>query len=228
MLVVALVAAIIAFLAADQVVRIRAESRISTQVTSQIGSSTPVTVHLGGWPFLVSVARNELGSARLSIGSATLPVGSREVAVREGSVRVRGVAPIRNLSSASIGVADAQVVISWDTLTRLTGVQLSLAGEGQVAAQTTLSVLGTEVQARIVAGLRLGDAAGQLVLDGPGAQVAGVQVPPQIVSGAVNRLRSRLVLPALPTGLGYSGLSVDARGVTVDVHGEHLSLSQLR
>lgn len=227
-LAVVLVVLVIALLVVDQVVRVKAQSVASAEITSRLDASVPVEVHLSDWPFLLSVARDRMGSVELSMGPGTVHVGSREVPVQAGQLSAHDLTPIRNLADASIGSADASVVISWATLTRLTGVQLSFAADNRVGAQTTFSVLGTQVQANVVAGLALADGSGQLALVNPSAEVAGVQVPGEIVAGAASRLKSRLVLPALPRGLSYSSVAVDSRGATVQVHAGQLVLAQLR
>lgn len=227
-LLVLVVVCLIALLAVDQVVRSKAQTQFSGQVSAQLGTQDPVGVKIRDWPFLLSLARDRIGTADLSVGPTTLRSGSREVAVQSAQIRVRGLTPMRAPSSASVSSADASVVIDWATLSRLTGVQLSLAGDNRVGAVTSFSVFGTQVQASIVAALTLSDPSGQLSLVDPSAQLAGVQVPSEIVSGAAARLKSRLVLPALPEGISYSGVSVDSRGATVRVHAGHLQLSQLR
>ncbi len=227
-LAVVLVVVVIAFLGVDQVVKSRAQNQISEQVTARLGTQASVGVRIKDWPFLYSLARDRIGTADLSSGPTTLRAGSREVAVQAVQVRVHGLSPLGDSASASVTSADASVVIDWDTLSRLTGVQLSLAGNNRVGADTTFSVFGTDVRASLVASLALSSADGQLALLDPNAQVAGVQVPPEIVTGAASRLKSRLVLPALPAGLSYSGVSVDSRGATVTVHAGHVDIAQLR
>lgn len=227
-LAVVVVVVVIALLVVDQFAKSRAQTQISGQMTTRLGTQTPVGVRIKDWPFLWSLARDRIGTADLSSGPTTLQAGSREVAVQAVQIRVRGLSPLKDPASASVTSADASVVIDWATLSRLTGVQLSLAGDNRVGADTTFSVFGTQVGARLVASLTLSGAGGQLTLQDPDAQVAGVQVPPEIVTGAASRLKSRLVLPALPTGLSYSGLSVDSRGATVVVHAGHVDIAQLR
>ncbi|MFT8396020.1 DUF2993 domain-containing protein [Propionibacterium sp.] len=217
-----------AFLVVNEYVKDRAQTQFSRQITSQLGSSQPAEAHIEDWPFLLSLARNQLGHAEVSVGPTPLSFDGHDLNLDSADVDIRGLAPMTGSDQTHAESLDGSVVIGWAEVSRITGVTMSLAGDNKVGASTKFNGFGVSVQANIVATLVLADSSGQLSLVDPTAQVAGVQVPSDIVTGAASRIRSKMVLPALPGGLSYSGISVDSRGVVLQVHGNNVDLSQLR
>lgn len=215
------------FFAADAVVKNRSEASTSAQLTEQLSADQAVETHFDDWPFLFSVARNRLESGEFSLQDATLQFADQPVHVRSAQVNLAGLEPMRDSAHATAETLDGSVVIAWDTLSEITGIELASAGDGRVKAGATITSFWTDMDIEVTAELELVDSTGQLNLIDPEANIAGVEVPDRILQGAVDSLHDRLVLPALPAGLEYTGVSVSDDGAGATVHGSDVQIEEL-
>lgn len=225
LVVLALLGAVVAVV--DHLVRNRAEQAMNDKLTAKVSTLTDVDTKITDPFFLASAVQNKLGSAEVTMGAFSLKGGTRTVNISSAKVTMRNVSPLTKPAQAIVESMDATATIDWQTLSSLTGVQLSYAGNGRLAGSTTITAASQTIPIQVIASLTVANPHGQLALVSLSATLAGVDVPSDVVAGAAEKIQDKLTLPTIGDGLSYSSVSVNEQGATLGVHGDHVDLSKI-
>jgi uncharacterized membrane protein YciS (DUF1049 family) len=211
----------------DAWTRRQTEQRISSQLAVLFGTGQPVHVQVQDIPFLPDLLRNRLGTGRAEAQDVTLNWQGRQVTLQQVTIDVHGLSPLRDPQQGVIDRLEGRVQVGYPVISELTGAQVSFLGDGRIRVRAQVTILDTTLPAVVDAGVAV-DSGGQLSLLSPQAQVGGVPVPNSLLSSVLGSLQSRLVLPALPSSLTYSGVAVLPDGIQLGIAGTGVEVSKLR
>jgi hypothetical protein len=226
-LVIVVAVVIAGVLVADHFARSRAESDITSKLQTALGDDASVETNIADRLFLASAVQNKVGEVDLDTGALTLTAAGRSIRFTSAQAELHDVAPLTDASSATVESLDATVTVDWQTLSELTGVELSYAGDGRASGVTSITAGSQSVDIAVTTGLGIAEANGKLSLVDADASLEGVTVPTEVVNGATKVFGDKLKLPELGNGLGYSSIVLTEQGATLGVHGDQVDLGAL-
>jgi len=208
----------------DAHVRDQAEQRTSAQVAEQLGGAR-VTTELGGWPILLAGVTKRVERVHVTADDAVVTIEGRTGTVESIDITAEGLSPWDDLPQATAEDLDADIAFRWSDLEAMTGFPLSYVSGNRVSASLTVEYFGATIAIQVEGDLDLA-ADGSLTIADPTAEVAGIDVPESIVTGALDALAAEMRLPQ-PAGLVYEGLDIDADGVVAHLHGTGVAVGEL-
>lgn len=209
---------------ADRGVQAVAENQIATQLQTDLRTPEKPSVDLGPFPFLTEIATGRVTSARVRLDEVALPNGNgataTDVDARFGDITISD-----QFSRIAAGNGEATGLLSYPSLSSLTGLDLSYAGTDRVQVDFELPLGRREPVS--------GTATGRPVLnvENQTLEIAEAEVSMGSSEGDEASLEAagRLLLRSLPLGelpyeLRLTALTVREGGVQLTATGEDLPL----
>lgn len=225
LVVLALALLVTAAALADTVVRARTEASIARQVTDQ-QQGRGVEVRLEGWPFLWQVGRDHLEGATLRADSLVIDADGLPVEVVDVDLAGGDLVGVRDGQGIVAGRVDGSVGVSWQTLGRLSGLDLAYAGPDRVRLSTSFGALGRQVPVTVEGTPRFDPTTGGLGLGEATADVAGATIPARLVDLLLEQVGDGYRLPPLGT-LAYDSLDVGPEAVRIGLVGTDVDVDQV-
>ena len=207
--------------AADRVTQAVVQSRVAAQLQSQLNLSQPPTVDLGPFPFLHELIARRVDTAKIRSAEVALPAAEGATAsdVRATLYDVR---LDDQLQPATAGRAEATGLLSYASLSALTGFDISAAGPDQIQIQFEVQ-LGEAPVSGTIRGRPVLDVENQAmrIEDADISLDSSNQAELEAVGELVVR---SIPLNVLPDQFQLTSLAVREDGVELSVTGEDLPL----
>ncbi len=223
MVIVLIVAALV--VGGDRVAVWAAERTAAGQLQSQLATPQRPAVDFAGFPFLNQVVRGRYDSVHVVADGAEVPVADHDpVAVAHADVTLNQVSTTNRFQTIRAGTAEGSFLLTYDTVSQLTGLDVEPAEGGAVRVRFTVPIGSFQVS---------GVATGRPVLDDDARRLTFEDVSVSLTSGggeqsvadAVGRLvLGPVPLDALPYDLQLSGLEVRQDGVLVSGTGTDIPI----
>jgi hypothetical protein len=208
---------------ADRGVQAVAENQIATQLQTDLGTAEKPAVDLGPFPFLHEIATGRVASAQVHLSEVELPDSNGATATGVDAT-FADITISDQFSRIVAGSGEATGLLSYPSLSALTGLELSYAGTDRVQVSFELP-LGEETVSGTATGRPVLNVENQ-TLEIADAEVAvGSTEGDEAAVEAAGRLLLRsLPLRGLPYELRLTALTVREDGVQVTAAGRDLPL----
>ncbi len=210
----------------DALARTVVERQAAQALQQDLGTSQPLSVSIGGWPFSLALITGTASNVTVTAPQLTLSRNGQEVTVSDAEAVATSVHDVRRPAEAVAGTLRVTATVSWAEVSRLAGVTISSAGGDRAKFTDTINLLGADVSVTISAVPTIDPASHSLVLGDPRAGVAGVQIPASALASVTGSLASKIDLPA-PVGLSYDSVQASMAGLRVVLGGTGVRLSAL-
>lgn len=209
--------------AADRGVQALVERQIAGRVQTELGAAQPPSIDLGPFPFLTEIATGRISTARVEMDELVLPDTGGATAT-DVDATFSDITVSDRFSKIVAGRGEADGLLSYESLSTLSGLQLAYASPEMISVEFSLPL-----------GQRTfhGTATGRPVLDTDAQTLTfedvSVSVPGSEGDNAVLDAAGRLVLRAIPLGelpydLRVTELTVTEDGVRFGASGQDLPL----
>jgi hypothetical protein len=182
-------------------------------------------VDVGGFPFLPQVIQGDVAEVRVQADDVGSTNGAK-LQVRHLDVTATGVRSDDQFTTSTADHVQGTASIDLAALNGLVGEQITPAADGKVSFTRTTSVLGQSLEVVVTGRPSLDVAAQTLTLADPSVQVANVTLPQTVVDLLIRALVKPVDITGIPLGLKLTAISIDDAGVTAEVAGDHVLLSQ--
>ncbi len=210
----------------DALARTVVERQAAQALQQDLGTSQPLSVSIGGWPFSLALITGTARTVTVMAPQLTLSRNGQKVTVSDAEAVATSVHDVRRPADAVAGTLRVAATVSWAEVSRLAGVTISSAGGDRARFTDTISLLGADVAVTISAVPAIDPATHSLVLGDPRASVAGVQIPASALASVTGSLASKIDLPA-PVGLAYDSVQASTAGMRVALSGADVRLTAL-
>ncbi len=210
----------------DALARTVVERQAAQALQQDLGTSQPLSVSIGGWPFSLALITGTARTVTVMAPQLTLSRNGQKVTVSDAEAVATSVHDVRRPADAVAGTLRVTATVSWAEVSRLAGVTISSAGGDRARFTDTISLLGADVAVTISAVPAIDPATHSLVLRDPRASVAGVQIPASALASVTGSLASKIDLPA-PVGLAYDSVQASTAGMRVALSGADVRLTAL-
>ena len=210
----------------DEVARRVVERQAAQQLQQVIGTSQPLTVRVGGWPFVADLITGTVPTVTVTAPRLDVQHLGERISASDVDIVARDVHDVRHPADAVAGTLDVYATVSWTAVSARGGATITSAGGDRASFTGTVDLLGARVAVTISAVPRIDPATHRLVLSEPKATVAGVDLPTDALASAAQSLASRISLPA-PEGFTYQSVQATGGGLRVHLSGSNVHLGGL-
>lgn len=225
-LLVSLVLLVVVAAVLDEVARRLVERQAATQLQQLAGTSQPIAVDIGGWPFVADVVTGTVPTATVTSPGLTFQRDGEDITVSDVRVDARDVRNLLHPQQAVAGTLDVYATASWAVVSQHGRARITSAGGDRASFTGTVDLLGAQVAVSISAVPRIDPTTHRLVLSEPKATVAGVDLPTSALASAAESLARRISLPA-PQGFTYQSVQATDGGLRVHLSGRDVPLTGL-
>ncbi|HET9128057.1 MAG TPA: DUF2993 domain-containing protein [Propionibacteriaceae bacterium] len=225
-LLVSLVLLVVVAAVLDEVARRVVEKQAATQIQHLVGTSEPIAVNIGGWPFVADVVTGRVPTATVTSPRVTFDHLGEKITVSDIRVDAHDVRNLHRPQDAVAGTLDVYATASWAVVSQHGRARITSAGGDRASFTGTVDLLGAQVAVSISAVPRIDPTTHRLVLSEPKATVAGVDLPTAALASAAESLAARISLPA-PQGFTYQSVEATGGGLRVHLSGRDVPLSGL-
>lgn len=203
----------------------RAEREVSSRLQSELELPAPPAVDIEGRPFLTQVVGRHL--RRVHVVADDLPASRRnQVPVAHADVVLEDVTTDDWFATATAAHATGTARIDYAALGDVAGLPLTYAGGGRVEAETSTSVLGVDLAARVSGTPALDVAAQTVSLVDTEVRVAGVQLPGGTADALVSAVTRPIPVTAPLVGLRLTALTPQDDGLHVSLEGSDVRVER--
>lgn len=207
---------------ADNLIRSTTESRLASQLAAGLGAPAgAATVKLGGNPFALWYLTHSVPNAAITVSSFPVEVNAATVTLTNLQCTTGGL--VVTDSDVIAQSVSGTVQVSYDELSRVSGLRVSDGGDGWLKAQFSTSFLGQSIRGNIVARPRVDPGTHKLSLEGAQLWVAEWKLDPDKLDQVSDVVAGLLDL-ALPYGLDLVGFQPGADGVTLGFTAETMTV----
>ena len=219
---------VVGFVIGDATARARTEQRIDQEVASQANiDPSQVSTSIGGWPFLAVMVTNTLTSLDITVPQATVTEGDKTLSLSNLSAHARDLRNVRDNDNATAGHVEMSGRIGYDELSRLAQSDVGFAEQGRVELHREVNVLGVDVPVVVSAQPGVDTQRQVVVFTDAHAKVANLSIPESLLDSVLDTMTQSAPLPEL-TGVDYTDLHADEDGLTIEMSGDNVRLSDLR
>jgi hypothetical protein len=202
-----------------------AESRVSHQLQTELGTPTPPTVTVAGFPFLTQLLRQSFDSVHVVADDVDLPA-AKTVPLKHLDLNLHQVTVRDRFSTFDAVRVDGAATLDYEDLSTLIAFPLAYARDGKVEVQLKTTVVGAPITARIVGRPMVDSAAQTVTLSDPEITVAGVDVPRSTSQALLNTLLKPVSISGMPYGLNLTGVTADEQGLEATIGGRHVTFTR--
>lgn len=198
---------------ADNLIRSTTESRLASQLADGLGAPAgAATVKLGGTPFALWYLTHSVPNAAIAVSSFPVEVNTTTVTLTTLQCTTGGL--VRTDSDVIAQSVSGTVQVSYDELSRVSGLQVSDGGDGWLKAHFSTTFLGQNIRGDIMARPQVDPETHKLRLAGAQVWVAEWKLDSDKLQQVSDVVAGLLDL-TLPYGLDLVGFQPDADGVTL-------------
>ena len=201
------------------------ENRASEQLQSQLGTPTPPSVEINGFPFLTQLVGGSLRSVHV-VADQVPPPGRAGTALARVDLTMQSVTSPDRFRSFNAAQVEGTASIDYASAQQLSGYPLAYASEGRVGITLKTEFAGLPVTA-LVTGRPEVDAKDEtLTLEQPELTMAGVDVPDSVSQALLARLLRPVPIVGVPYGLRVTDVSATPTGLQAAVQGSNISFTR--
>ncbi|HEX8508490.1 MAG TPA: DUF2993 domain-containing protein [Propionibacteriaceae bacterium] len=209
---------------ADRVGQQVVERRVAQQLQTELGTASPPSVDIEGFPFVTQVLRRSFSSVHVVAEDVQAP--DQPTKVKQVDLRLHDVTSQDNFATSTAARVDGTATLDYPTAQKLTGQPLRYAREGRVEVSQPTDLMGVPVTARVI-GRPVVDAADQtLSLGDPELTVAGVDVPDTTSKALLDSIVKPAPVRGVPFGLKIIDVTAMPEGLVAGVQGSDVTFSR--
>jgi hypothetical protein len=209
----------------DRLAQQIAESRVSHQLQAELGTPTPPTVTVAGFPFLTQLLRQSFDSVHLVADHVELPA-AKPVPLKHLDLNLHQVTVRDRFTTFDAVRVDGAATLDYGDLSTLIAFPIAYARDGKVEVQLKTTVVGVPITARIVGRPKVDSAAQTLTLSDPEITLAGVDVPRSTSQALLSTLLKPVAISGIPYGLTLTGVTADEQGLEATIEGRLVTFSR--
>ncbi|MGA4508674.1 hypothetical protein ACQB6R_08710 [Propionibacteriaceae bacterium G1746] len=223
LLVLLLIGAVVA-VSAEVIARREVNGRVAGALSQAFNTTATATLHddVALW----SLARGRLGKITIAAPDSRITRDKQTITFKSIDGTATNITDPTNPDKTVIGGLDATVVMSWDELRTLSGVDIRPAEGGSVQVDRTISIFGADIGVQVTAVPVIDAGTRRIVLQDPKARAAQVSIPAALINDTIAKATQQLVLPELPH-ITYQQLKVTDAGISLQVTGTNVPLKDL-
>jgi len=203
---------------ADRLAARAAASYVAEQLQTELSTTSPPAVTIGGFPFLTQLATNTFRRIDLAAPAATIGTDPA-LPLANLHATLTTVHADRAKQEYRIGELTGGASISWAGAAKVTGIPLAYDPATRGVRFTVASdLLGRSLQVTVTATPRLDVAGQRITFADATVTVAGVSLPPGVTASLLQQLVPAVPL-ALPYGLKATELVTQPEGLTIAIAG---------
>ncbi|HEY5820363.1 MAG TPA: DUF2993 domain-containing protein [Propionibacteriaceae bacterium] len=208
---------------ADGYAHEKIEARVAADLQTQLGTPTPPQVDIAGFPFLTQVVTQSIETVRVT-GEDLGQQNEAQLVVSEADLTLSDVTSDDWFKTMNVAHAEGDALVGFDQLQALAGVPLTYAGGGRFEIDSTTTVLGYPVKARITGGLELNVADQTVTLSEPKVEVADVTLPDIAAKALLKAVVKPIPITGIPFGLTLTSMKVEDDGLHADLAGDNIAI----
>jgi len=203
----------------------RMERAAMSRLQSELSLPTAPNVEIEGPPFLTQVAGRHL--RRVHVVADDIPKSSRnQLPVAHADVVLEDVTSDDWFATATAAHAEGTARVDYAALGEVAGLPLTYAGGGRVEAQTSTSVFGLDLAARVSGTPTLDVGAQTVSLTDTEVRVAGVNLPGSTADALVAAVAKPIPVSGPLFGLHLTALTPEDDGLHVALAGDDVLLDR--
>lgn len=208
----------------DRYAHDRAERESASQLQDQLGTPTPPSVYVAGWPFLTQVLARHLKTVHVvadGIGTSSSAGGST-VPVAHADLVLTDVTSPDWFQTMTADRVEGTALMKYADLGSLSSVPLTYAGGGRLQVEQSTSFFGTSVMALVTGTPRLDVGAQTITLADPKVSIAGRELPDAVATALLAAVLKPIPVTGLPFGLTLSSVSAEDDGLHLGLEGDRI------
>ena len=209
----------------DRYVRSRVESQSATQLQSELGTPQRPQVNIEGSPFLTQVAAGSINRIHLvadEVGRTT----ESAVVIGHVDLYLTDVVSSDRFATMTVSHAEGTALLDYAEVQSLGSVPLIYIGGGRFQVDTTTTVFGQQVRAKVTGGLELNSTDQTVTLTDPTVQVGDVTLPQVAADALIKAVVKPIPISGVPFGLRLTSIDAQEDGLHAGVVGDNIPVTR--
>jgi hypothetical protein len=205
----------------DRYVRGRVERTTATQLQTELGTPEAPAVTIAGFPFLTQVAAGSIHSVHL-VADQVGQANDAPVVISHVDLDLTDVVSSDRFATMTVSHAEGTALLDYAEVRALANVPLNYVGGGRFRLDSSTTVLGQEIKAKITGGLALKVSDQTVTLTDPKVEVGDITLPEVAADALLKAVVKPVPIRGIPFGLRLT--SIDARddGLHAGVSGDDI------
>jgi hypothetical protein len=199
------------------------EGQIAKNLHSALATPGEPQVSIDGFPFLTQVATRNVRQAHV-VADDVGTTGENALSLAHVDLVVSDVMTTDWFQTMTASHIEGTGLIDYAVLKRVANVPLSYAGEGRIRMETTTTLFGAKVVARITGSPRLERGEQTITLADPTIKVADVNLPDFAATALLKTVIKPIPLKGLPLGMAATSVAAEADALRIGVTADDVPL----